>query len=373
MKFLQSAAHERILLRGAQTLTRGEPRNLTESDAHLFAHEYETHFDEAYCAVYKNALVVSKGSATCGLQLVSESIGEFVRAKRGGGLRSIVRRFTRHLKLLLKVLVRAALYKAEKPAVPRAMLATDHLSSGYFHWICDVLPKIILLRSAQPELFASMPVLVPHAYHKPYCRATLAMLGIPDAQIIVIPRGRKVRVGALYAVGDILAPAGSGNYRPDLMRPLRNFAWSAAGDATRKSSAARAKRIYISRADAAYRYLTNEHEIIPLLKEFGFEIITASSLDVTAQIALCMHADALVSMHGAGLTNMAWMREGAAVGEIRAEGDAHNNCYFSLADALGLSYRYCAARTDGGTTQRANFTVDAAAMRDFLASICAAS
>ena len=61
------------------------------------------------------------------------------------------------------------------------------------------------------------------------------------------------------------------------------------------------------------------------------------------QVRLLAEASDLISNHGAGLTNMLFMAPGTRVTEIRLEGDTHNNCYFSLARAGQLDYRYVLA------------------------------
>ena len=53
-----------------------------------------------------------------------------------------------------------------------------------------------------------------------------------------------------------------------------------------------------------------------------------------------MGAKYLISNHGAGLTNMLFMKAGGNVLELRHRGDKHNNCYFSLASTLRLNYYY---------------------------------
>lgn len=52
---------------------------------------------------------------------------------------------------------------------------------------------------------------------------------------------------------------------------------------------------------------------------------------------------ALGGLHGAGLTNMVFMPPGGHVLEVRFRGDAHNNCYFSLASAMEHGYWYVLA------------------------------
>ena len=48
----------------------------------------------------------------------------------------------------------------------------------------------------------------------------------------------------------------------------------------------------------------------------------------------------VVSNHGAGLTNMLFMKDGARVLELRHVSDYVNNCYFILASALQFDYLY---------------------------------
>ena len=54
----------------------------------------------------------------------------------------------------------------------------------------------------------------------------------------------------------------------------------------------------------------------------------------------CWRARYIVSNHGAGLTNMLFMKDGGSVLELRHVSDCINNCYFTLASALDLKYFY---------------------------------
>lgn len=66
----------------------------------------------------------------------------------------------------------------------------------------------------------------------------------------------------------------------------------------------------------------------------------------------------LVSLHGAGLTNMLFMHKGGSVLELRKSDDSNNNCYFSLTSALDLNYYYQKCEGDSASTQTANLKVD---------------
>ena len=77
-----------------------------------------------------------------------------------------------------------------------------------------------------------------------------------------------------------------------------------------------------------------------MLKQFGLESYCLEDISFLDQIRLLAQAKLLISNHGAGLTNMLFMPAGSRVIEFRKENDCINNCYFSLANALGLDYLY---------------------------------
>lgn len=76
------------------------------------------------------------------------------------------------------------------------------------------------------------------------------------------------------------------------------------------------KRIFISRRNASYRRITNEFELTPILKKFGFTVIECESLSFSQQVALFKGVDIVCAPHGAGLTNIAFCKENTSVLEI---------------------------------------------------------
>ncbi len=76
------------------------------------------------------------------------------------------------------------------------------------------------------------------------------------------------------------------------------------------------------------------------------------------QIHLFNSVKWLVSIHGAGLTNMIFMNKGCHILELRNKDDKDNNCYFSLASAVGLNYYYLENATDNSNTNVGNFFID---------------
>jgi capsular polysaccharide biosynthesis protein len=75
---------------------------------------------------------------------------------------------------------------------------------------------------------------------------------------------------------------------------------------------------------------------------------------------LAGQCSSLISLHGAGLSNMLFMKQGSIVLELRMKGDQQNLCYYSLASALSINYYYlfCTRNADNINVQDANISVD---------------
>jgi capsular polysaccharide biosynthesis protein len=97
-------------------------------------------------------------------------------------------------------------------------------------------------------------------------------------------------------------------------------------------------RLYISRADARARKIANESEVTACLRRSGFTEIIAADLSFDEQVDLFRHASHVVSIHGAGLTNIVFCPPGAHILEF-----FHplygSWAYGVLSAALSLDYR----------------------------------
>lgn len=143
--------------------------------------------------------------------------------------------------------------------------------------------------------------------------------------------------------------ANTGNYNHILINELRNK-FIIEGETSRK--------IFISRLKASKRKITNEHEVIALLKLYNYEIHYFEDYAFSKQIEIMSQAKHLIGLHGAGLTNMLFMKEGGKVMELRNFNDADNNCYFSLASELNLHYYYQLNKSNNIDTHITDITVD---------------
>lgn len=223
-----------------------------------------------------------------------------------------------------------------------------------------MLPRLEVLDAAAPREMRERTLVVPAMADFPYVRASLAPYGIDSPR--VLGAKESVRCSNLLVVP---GAAPTGNYRPALMRAMRDRfrRYFEAGTPER--------RLFISRAQAPRRRIANEGELEPILKRHGFESVVLESFPLDEQIRLMASASIVVGNHGAGLTHLAWMAPGTRVLELRRRGDGENNCYYSLASALEVDYYYlqCEAVDPREGTHVVDFIVDPAAFERTIALV----
>jgi capsular polysaccharide biosynthesis protein len=102
------------------------------------------------------------------------------------------------------------------------------------------------------------------------------------------------------------------------------------------------RKIYITRPNNSLRYISNESILITTLKEKGFEIIDANTLSFIQQIELFSQASILIGVHGAGLTNMIFRKQGKLkVIEIFSPYQGYNPFHYTMmAKMFNFDYRY---------------------------------
>ena len=153
-----------------------------------------------------------------------------------------------------------------------------------WHWTTESLPKLLALEDSG----YTGPYIVPHN-----CKVvdeSLAMHGIAAERIYYS--------NASYRVDRLLLPPRlSGFSLADNMLLsgfLRERILAAAGELSG------AKRCYVRRVGV--RRIANEEDILPLLEEFGFEIMTPEDLPLKEQYRYMSNAECSIMAHGANST-----------------------------------------------------------------------
>ena len=243
-----------------------------------------------------------------------------------------------------------------------ALWITDYWSTGYFHWLTDVLTRLFVMRDRLHDLLLVLP-------------GTYQQLDVVQSCLKAFGVSKVDFVGAheVVELRSLVMPshtAPSGHFKDEAIRGVRDALVSAYGDVGGEE-----KRLYISRRRAGRRRIVNEDEVTSVLRKFEFETVCAEDLSFEQQVAICSRARYIVSNHGAGLTNVLFMKHGGSVLELRHEADCVNNCYFTMSSALDLNYFYqtCAPEDPSADPHDAHVLVDLDQLRNNLTLLFASA
>lgn len=326
------------------TLHRTPPQHLLPEDAALFAKEYTRVLPPTRTEHWQHLRVNAYGAAFAGWQVVP------------GSLRNEAQLARYNWKTVLRLRLQARALR-----VPSLLLFAEEWSQGYFHWLCDALPRLWAL---QPY-WGSHAVWLPRAYDLEYVRTTLQLLGLAP---------QFFEAGTyLYAKDVQLATmvAPPGNYRPAALQDLYAALSQAAATApaTPLPFAEVPTALFVSRAKAPRRFIAQEEQMLEMLAPLGVQLVYMEDLDMLQKLQALRHCTLLIGLHGAGLTNMLFMPPGGAVLELRFAEDGHNNAYFSLAHAMGHRYYYLKGKGSHPDTHSANLVIDPAVVADTVRTI----
>ena len=191
-------------------------------------------------------------------------------------------------------------------------------------------------------------------------------MGIDD--IIYLPRKSFIKCPTLY-YSDFPGP--SDYHQKDLLLDLKKKILP-------KEKGRPSRRVYISRKKARFRTVTNETEIIPILKKFNFEIVYSEDLSPQKQLELFSNTEYLISIHGAGLTNVIFMRPNTTLLELRKdtlgfvngklESNRLYNTYYHICDNTKMKYFYlnCPSPTPEMSRLYADVIVNPQELEDIL-------
>lgn len=175
-------------------------------------------------------------------------------------------------------------------------------SPNYYHWLIDILPRLLQVR----QYVANKKLLVPENL-KSFQNRTLELLGYRSDDLITVADAECVRVNRLF-VASLLAQ--STFVHPEVPKILRRWFLP------HRHPERPARRVFLSRADAASRRLVNEDELLPILGRYGFDYVVIGEMSFEKQVKLFSEVDVMLAVHGAGMTNMVFMPPQGRVIEI---------------------------------------------------------
>jgi hypothetical protein len=175
---------------------------------------------------------------------------------------------------------------------------------GYFSWLTTCIPKLLDVVRTYPNAI----LLVPQEWEKiDFVKNTLALF--PDLKMKTLPSDSHAFIDHFVLAQN--RPWTSVFY-PKQIQEVRDVFIKESLKVTIKPI----KRLYVSRKKALRRKIINELELVDFVKSKGFEEICFEDYSIIEQVFLMQNAECLISMHGAGLTNVLFMNPESSVLEI---------------------------------------------------------
>ena len=244
------------------------------------------------------------------------------------------------------------------PRIKRAALAVSFASANYYHFVADVLPRVVFLR---PDLEADpgLKLIIPKV--SPDLKALLALVlppGFLDKRAKravemdvsnTVPPGPRAKVDALKVVA--LPRVAAADNRPThaltpapLLRAARDavLAAVAASSSAADDEKKRTVVVYCRRGATKLRAVDDEAAVEARLKDLAsatVEVAVFDGGDATPldAVALFRRADVVVGVHGAALANALFCAPKTTLVEFGFAASAARH-YEHLAFALGLRY-----------------------------------
>lgn len=203
----------------------------------------------------------------------------------------------------------------------------SYFSYNYFHWLFDVASRLDYIRNSN---FSVDKYIVDS--RDPFQEEVLFLLNIPKERRIQVHdklhiKSNKLIVPSYTGCINSIVPKRSCEFLREELLLKRNVK-------TKKST-----RIYISRADANGRFVSNEEQVMKLLGSYGFTRVVLKPLSVNEKIELFQSAEVIIAPHGAGLTNLIFCNPGTKVIEL-FNANWMLPCYWMICQHIGLDYYY---------------------------------
>jgi capsular polysaccharide biosynthesis protein len=240
-----------------------------------------------------------------------------------------------------------------------------HFTFGYYHWLVDGVPRVLDLIDDGID-FDEYPLIMPPL--EMFQRELLRILGIsPDRHVVIVGKDDWCHVGeCIFPTSNFpFAAPGLDDYwtqpNGDALRRVRERILARLPNTNAESKNA-PRRLYISRAKAAKRKLTAQSEtaVRLILESRGFQTVCLEDLPWDEQILLVSGAEAVVGVHGAGLTNILFAK---SLSLLEFQNPLEARAYFAvMARELNMEYAYIVGKLDGRSNSFDNIAIDSEAL-----------
>lgn len=197
---------------------------------------------------------------------------------------------------------------------------------NYYHWLFDALPRLKILQKS--NCLDKIDFYYVPNFSQQFKKDTLHYFGINDDQVIDSQKYTHISADNIIAATHP-NPQPVEGWICDFLR--ESFIKK------ENDNFSNSKRIFISRRKATKRRISNEETLVKKLINYGFESILLEDLSFEQQKNYFLHADMILSPHGAGLANLVFCKKTARIIEIFPP-DTHSDIYENISKNLDLNY-----------------------------------
>lgn len=219
----------------------------------------------------------------------------------------------------------------EFPSETPLFLLVRHPTTNYYHWIVDYLPKLMAFDEFNSRNNERSKILIEN---DPPCWVveSLESMGYTE-QDWTNWTNESARIERLLVPQHTSRTRGS----PPLPSPYEcRFVRDRVLDDLHRHPTS--DYIFISRQRSRDRRIRNVDEIEGILTELGFDTVILEEMSFPEQASLFSHAEVVVGVHGAGLTNLIFGTDLDVV-EIFPDSEIRDH-YFYLSEVLGHRYNF---------------------------------
>ena len=203
----------------------------------------------------------------------------------------------------------------------KAILFDGQVGCNYFHFFSDIINKIWLVQKIENHF--NIPIIIGEkTYKTKYFQFLLKNSDIKRYNWIVQEAHEYINVDELVFIRPM-------PYKREYFEKIKKII-------IEKDSVDN-RRIFLNRSKSTGRYIENFYEIEPILKKYNFEIIDTNNTTLDFQANLFNSIQFLVSIHGAGETNIIFSKKDLRFLEINPANRIACQ-YYWLSKELQLDY-----------------------------------
>lgn len=234
-------------------------------------------------------------------------------------------------------------YKQTDIVIEKAIYCIGGGSGNYWHFTFEILSRLAF--ADQYEEYRSFPVLVDETVLKiEQMKDLFDRVNVYQHSIIPVEKCSRVHVKNLvYISPNLWLPP---NFRIGIKAVEEDFLMShSVVDNIRNRVLASQnnfgeaiyKKIYLSRRKCNVQRLINGKEIEKIFMDYGYHIVFMEELSFDEQVNIMNHADIIVGVAGAAMSNIVYCHEGARVGCITFNFETPY-AFSNIADMVNVKY-----------------------------------